>query len=402
MTTTTRSVRANRIFLRLAIDRLAGRQRRAIAAITRATMLATLLLPGLLAHAEDGVGRTTLTIGQSVAMTGPVATLAIPFTQGARLYFERTNAAGGVNGRKIEVVTMDDSGVPETAAANTRKLIDQKMFSLFGYYGSSQVTAANPLLKDTDVLLFGPMAGADELRGSLYPNVYSVRPGYSEEAAVVTRHAEALGMRKLAILHARDTESMAALDSAERTMGGMGANMVAKSVVAAANAPAAVAEVLAKRPESVLVISESATAAAAIRELRAKGFRGPIYGFSNTGESLLADQLGAAGAGVVVVRVTPKSDNAKSQLVREFLADAAAAKLGKPNVYMLEGYIAAGTYVEALRRAGKDPTRAKLRKALDTMQEFTLGGFRIHFDGDRVGSKLVELSLVDATGRVRE
>jgi len=152
----------------------------------------------------------------------------------------------------------------------------------------------------------------------------------------------------------------------------------------------------------VLIISEPKGAAAAIRDLRTKGYKGPIYGFSNTGESLLAEQLGAAGAGVVLMRVTPRSDNAKSTLVRELLADSAAAKLGKPNVYMLEGYIAAWAYSEALRKAGNQPTRARLRKALDGLQEMNLGGFRVHFDGDRVGSKLVELSLIDGTGRVRE
>ncbi|UUZ65005.1 ABC transporter substrate-binding protein [Polaromonas sp. P1-6] len=285
---------------------------------------------------------------------------------------------------------------PETALANTKKLLDQRVFSLFGYYGSPQVTAVNPLLKDSDLLLFAPMAGADELRGSLYPNVYSVRPGYSEEAVVITRHAETLGMRKLAILHAKDTESLAALDSAERTMGGLGANLLLKAPLESID------KALAVKAESVLLISAPKGAAIAIRDLRGKGYKGPIYGFSNTGESLLADQLGAAGSGVVVVRVTPKSDNAKSSLVRELQADAAAAKLGKSNVYMLEGYIAAWTYTEALRKAGKEPTRAKLRKALDTMQELDLGGFRIHFDGDRVGSKLVELSLIDSQGRVRE
>lgn len=362
--------------------------------------LTALMAPGV--YAEDGISKTAVTLGQSLAMTGPGSTLAVPFAQGARLYFDHVNAGGGVNGRKIELTTLDDAGNPETAAANTRKLLDLKVFSLFGYYGSPQVTAVNPLLKDTDILLFAPMAGADELRGSLYPNVYSVRPGYSEEAAMITRHAETLGMRKLAILHGKDAESMAALDSAERTMGGLGANLVAKSALSGGSVATSVDQVLGKKPESVLVISDASGAASAIRDLRAKGFRGPIYGFSSTGESLLAEQLGAAGAGVVVVRVTPKSDNAKSVLVRELQTDAAAAKLGKPNVYMLEGYIAAWTYVEALRKAGKDPTRVKLRKALDTMQELSLGGFRVHFDGDRVGSKLVELSLIDATGRVRE
>ncbi|WP_457281256.1 ABC transporter substrate-binding protein [Polaromonas sp. P5_D5] len=373
---------------------------RALVRITMVAALVALMAPWV--YAEDGISKTAVTLGQSLAMTGPGSTLAVPFAQGARLYFDHVNAGGGVNGRKIELTTLDDAGNPDTAAANTRKLLDQKVFSLFGYYGSPQVTAVNPLLKDTDILLFAPMAGADELRGSLYPNVYSVRPGYSEEAAMITRHAETLGMRKLAILHGKDAESLAALDSAERTMGGLGANLVAKSALSGGSVAASVEQILGKKPESVLVISDAAGAASAIRDLRAKGFRGPIYGFSSTGESLLAEQLGAAGAGVVVVRVTPKSDNAKSVLVRELQADATAAKLGKPNVYMLEGYIAAWTYVEALRKAGKDPTRVKLRKALDTMQELNLGGFRVHFDGDRVGSKLVELSLIDATGRVRE
>jgi len=370
------------------------------ARIVMVAALAGLLAPG--AKAEDGISKTAVTLGQSLAMTGPGAALAVPFAQGARLYFERVNAGGGVNGRKIELVTLDDAGNPDTTVANTKKLLDQKVFSLFGYYGSPQVTAANPLLKDTDILLFAPMAGADELRGSLYPNVYSVRPGYSEEAAVITRHAETLGMRKLAILHARDPESLAALDSAERTMGGLGANLVAKSPFSGGSVATSVDQVLGKKPESVLVISDASGAANAIRDLRAKGFRGPIYGFSTTGESLLAEQLGTIGAGVVVVRVTPKSDNAKSILVRDLQTDAQAAKLGKPNVYMLEGYIAAWTYTEALRKAGKDPTRAKLRKAVDGLQDLNLGGFRVHFDGDRVGSKLVELSLIDAMGRVRE
>lgn len=374
-----------------------GQVLKALARVSMVTaLLAAMAAMATGANAQDGLSKTTVTLGQSVAMTGPAAVLALPFAQGARLYFERVNAAGGIHGRKIELITADDAGNPETTLANTKKLLDQRVFSLFGYYGSPQVTAVNPLLKDSDLLLFGPMAGADELRGSLYPNVYSVRPGYSEEALVITRHAETLGMRKLAILHAKDPESLAALDSAERTMTGLGANLLLKAPLEGAD------KVLAVKAESVLLISAPKGAAIAIRDLRSKGYKGPIYGFSNTGESLLADQLGAAGSGVVVVRVTPKSDNAKSSLVRELQAEAAAAKLGKSNVYMLEGYIAAWAYTEALRKAGKEPTRVKLRKALDTMQEMDLGGFRIHFDGDRVGSRLVELSLIDSQGRVRE
>lgn len=371
--------------------------------LARNAMVALLALAGAQVQAaDDGVSKTGIVIGQSLALTGPGSALAVPFHQGAKLYFDRVNAAGGVQGRKIELVTLDDRGNPATTAANTKKLLEQGVLSLFGYYGSPQVTAAYPLIKDGDVLLFAPMSAADEFRGAMYTNVYSLRPGYSEEAAAITRHAQTLGARKLGILHSSDGESMSALDSAERTMTSMGANLVVKSPMVTGSLAGAVDKALAAKPESILVISDASSAASVVRDVRAKGFRGPIYGFSNTGESLLAEQLGKDGAGVVVVRVVPKSDNAKVAVVRELQTDAAAANLGKPNVYMLEGYLAARVFTEALRRIPRDPNRARLKKALDGLDDVSVGGFRIHFAEERVGSKLVELSLIDSQGRVRE
>lgn len=373
-----------------------------IESLARGTMVAALALAGAMAQADDGVTKTSVVVGQSVALTGPGSALAVPFHQGAKLYFDRVNAGGGVLGRRIELVTLDDRGNAKNTAANTKKLLEDGVLSLFGYYGSPQVTAAYPMIKGSDVLMFAPMSAADEFRGALYENVYLLRPGYSEEAAAITRHAETLGAKRLAILHGSDSESMAALEAAERTMTSLGANLVAKAQVAGGSVANSVDKALAVKPESVLVIDDANSAASAVRDLRAKGFRGPIYGFSNTGESLLAEELGPAGAGVVVVRVVPKSDTAKVAVVREMMADAQAANLGKPNVYMLEGYIAARVYTEALRRVARDPTRARLKKAIEGLDDVNVGGFRVHFTGGRVASSMVELSLIDSQGKVRE
>ncbi len=348
------------------------------------------------AFAQEGVAKGSINIGQSTALTGPAAALALPYTQGARLYFDRVNSSGGINGRALQLTSLDDAGSTAAAKTNTQKLLKDGVLALFGLYGSPQTTAAHELAKDSDVLIFAPMAAADELRGALYPQVYSMRPGYSEEAAAITRHANTLGLRKLAIVHGKDSESLSATEAAERTMSALGANLVANTSSDSAD------KAIAAKPESIMVINDFSASAASIKELRSKGYKGPIYAFSNSGESLMADLLGAGGAGVVMARVTPKPDNAKSALVRELAADASAAKLGKPNVYMLEGYIAARTLVEAIRRAGKEPTRAKLKRAVDAMSEFDMGGFRVHFDGDRVGSKLVELTMIDSRGRIRE
>jgi branched-chain amino acid transport system substrate-binding protein len=370
----------------------------------RAEVLAIALAIGVSSNLyAQGVTKGSIVIGQSVVLAGLGSSLARPYQEGAKLYFDRVNAAGGVNGRKLDVVTLDDNGRTVTTIANTKKLLEQGVLCLFGYYGSPQVTAAYPQIKDSDVLLFAPMSAADEFRGPAYPNIYTLRPGYSDEAAAITKHAETLGARKLAIIHANDPESLEALAAAERTTVKLGAKLVAKAAAASSgNVANAVDSSLAASPESVLVIGDANGAAAIVRDLRAKGFRGPIYGFSNTGESLLAEELGPEGAGVVVVRVVPKTDNPTSIVARELQADAAAAKAGKPNVYMLEGYIAARVLVEALRRIPGDPTRAKLKRALEGLHDVNVGSFRVDYSKGRVGSKLVELALIDSQGRVRE
>jgi len=373
-----------------------------IVSLAAFTMVAVLGLAGASSHAQDGVSKSSIVVGQSVALTGPGSSLAGPFHQGAKMYFDRLNAAGGINGRKIELITLDDRGNAKLTLENTKKLLDQGVFSLFGYYGSPQVTAIYPMIKDSDVVLFAPMAAADEFRGAAYENIFSVRPGYAEEAAAITRHAETLGARKLGILHANDGESLAALDSATRTMTSMGANLVATEGFQAGAVANSVDKVLGKSPQSVLVIGDANGAAGAVRDLRAKGFRGPVYGFSNTGESLLAEELGVEGAGVVVVRVVPKSDTAKVAVVRELMQDVQTYKMGKPNVYMLEGYLAARVYAEALRRMTREPSRGQFKKAIGSLDDVNLGGFRVHFAADRVGSKLVQLSLIDSQGKVRE
>jgi branched-chain amino acid transport system substrate-binding protein len=369
----------------------------------RAALLAAALALGTAGAHAQGVTKSSIVIGQSIVLAGLGSSLARPYQEGAKLYFDRVNAAGGVNGRKLDVVTLDDNGRTVTTVANTKKLLEQGVLCLFGYYGSPQVTAAYPLIKGTDVLMFAPMSAADEFRGADYPNIFTLRPGYSDEAAAITKHAATLGARKLAIIHAADPESLEALAAAEKAMTKLGAKLVAKAAASSSgNVANAVDSSLAAAPDSVLVIGDANGAAGVVRDLRAKGFRGPVYGFSNTGESLLAEELGPEGAGVVVVRVVPKTDNPTSIVARELQADAAAAKAGKPNVYMLEGYIAARVLVEALRRIPGDPTRAKLKHSLEGLHDVNVGSFRVDYSKGRVGSKLVELALIDSQGRVRE
>ncbi|MFM7331390.1 MAG: ABC transporter substrate-binding protein, partial [Brachymonas sp.] len=184
------------------------------------------------AQITDGVSKTSITIGQTTALTGAAATLALPFHQGARLYFERINAAGGINGRTINLVSMDDAGNAATAKANAQKLIQSGAFALFGSYGTAATTAVNEVIKDGNVIVFAPQTSSDELHGANFPSLYFIRPGDSEQGMAVIRHAETLGMRKLAIVHATDAEAVSSAEAAERSMNALGANLSSKRPLA--------------------------------------------------------------------------------------------------------------------------------------------------------------------------
>lgn len=346
-----------------------------------------------------------IVIGQSAPLTGPNSGPGKQYVAGAKAHFDKLNASGGIGGRRIELVTLDDGGVPQRAQANTKVLVDERRaVVLFGYFGSPQVITAYPEVQKASIPLFGALAGADELRGPNYPLVYSLRPSFSEEVGAIGRHVALLGSRRLVIVHDRDAESLAALDSAERVMTAQSVNVLGKVVANVAQADTVMKQAATLRPEAILLIAPASTTAAMVRGARtvSVNFRGPIYTLSNAGGSLLIDELGSEGAGMMMTRVTPRYNNTRLAIIREFQAEAKEAKLDDSGSFTLEGYLAARVMTEALRRAGRDVNRAAIGKALAGLDGIDLGGFRVNMQDGRTASKLVELSLIDQSGNLRE
>ncbi|HLO62688.1 MAG TPA: ABC transporter substrate-binding protein, partial [Azonexus sp.] len=104
----------------------------------RKALFAGVLALGLAhAHAEDGVTDTSITLGMSSPFTGPNGLYGMQMREAMTAYFDQINKGGGINGRKIELVTLDDGYETERTLANTKTLIqDKKVFALMGYYGS--------------------------------------------------------------------------------------------------------------------------------------------------------------------------------------------------------------------------------------------------------------------------
>lgn len=344
-------------------------------------------------------------LGQSAAFTGPAAQLGIQFYQGAKVYFDHINAQGGVAKRLIEIRNLDDGYEPDRCAENTRKLIAEDVFALFGYIGTPTSVVALPLATKEKIPFIAPFTGAMALRDPFNKYAFHVRASYNDETALIVKQLTALGLKKIAVFYQNDAYGKAGLDGVVLALAAQGLKPVAQATVERNSVEVALAvkTLTAAAPDAVVQISAYKSCAAFIRTARKSGYGGTFYNVSFVGTQALSDELGKEGAGVVVSQVMPSPYNGAKPIAREFSeAVKAAGKDAQVNFSSMEGYVAAKVLVEGLRRAGAKPTRESLVSGLESLGSQSMGGFSVSFSGtDHVASSFVELSMLMGDGRVR-
>ncbi|MDF3831890.1 ABC transporter substrate-binding protein [Cupriavidus basilensis] len=360
------------------------------------------------AGAESGVSADTILLGQSAALTGPTAMLGKQMNSGARLYFDYVNQHGGIYGRKVELKVLDDYNEPETAAKNTRALIDDDhAFALFGYVGTETAEASLPLATQARVPFFAPYSGAQSLREPFNRYAFHVRAGFNEEAAAILRQIRVTGLKRVAVVYNDDAYGKSGLEALERALKAApdsGVQIVSREGVVRNTVEIgdAMQGSMKAKPDAVVMINAYRTAGAFVKEALRRGFNGQFYNVSFVGTQALAREVGAKGGGVIISQVMPHPGNATLPVVREYLRLLQAA--GKPNEFdyaSIEGFIAAKAFAEGLRRAGKDLTREKLVTALEGMKSLDLGGYIVNFSPEsHVGSKFVEMTIINSRGQV--
>jgi branched-chain amino acid transport system substrate-binding protein len=348
---------------------------------------------------------TKIVLGQSAAFTGPAAQLGIQFYQGAKVYFDQLNAQGGVGKRLIEIRNLDDGYEPDRCAENTRKLIAEDVFALFGYIGTPTSLVALPLATKDKVPFIAPFSGAMALREPFNKYAFHVRASYNDETAVIVKQLTNLGLKKIAVFYQNDAYGKAGLDGTLLALAAVGLKPVAQATVErnSLDVTKAVQALVAAAPDAIVQISAYQSCAAFIRGARKAGYGGTFYNVSFVGTQALSDALGKEGAGVVVSQVMPSPYNAARAIAREF-ADAvkAAGKDAQINFSSMEGYVAARLFTEGLKRAGAKPGRESLITGLEAIGTQSIGGFSVSFGpGDHVASNFVELSMLMGDGRVR-
>jgi branched-chain amino acid transport system substrate-binding protein len=360
-------------------------------------------MAAMLCAQAQGVTANTIRLGQSAALSGPAAALGTDMQTGAKLYFDKLNAQGGVNGRSIELITLDDGYEPPRAAANTKTLLTEKdVFALFGYVGTPTSAASLPLATAAKVPFFAPFTGAAILREPFNRYAIHLRAGYNEETAKIVKQFNTVGLKRIAVFYQNDSYGQAGLNGVLKAMEPLQLKPAATATVErnSVDVAKAVKTLMEGKPDVIVQISAYASCAAFIKEARKAGYGGQFYNVSFVGTEALAKALGNDGHGIAVTQVMPYLYSQSAGVMEEYNVALKAAGL-KPNYSTLEGFIAAKVFTEGLRRAGRDVTREKFITAIESIRNWNLGAINVDFGPDRhIGSSFVEMTMLDNQGRV--
>src|SRR5215813_9660663 len=324
---------------------------------------------------DPGVFDDRIVFGQSAALKGPAAALGLGMRDGISAAFNEANAAGGVHGRKLDLISYNDDYEPELAIAKTNKLIgEDRVFALIGEVGTPTSKAVQPIATEQGVPFIGPFTGADFLRDPSLTNVINVRASYGQETEAWIKHLTSdLGVSLIAILYQDDSFGRAGLDGVKRALEKRGLALVAEGTYMRGTTAVKRALLAIRRghPQAVVMVGAYKPCAEFIKLARKIKLDAVFVNISFVGSEPLAEEL--RGEGVVVTQVVPLPNNTKIPLVARYQkALKAVNPSGKPGFVSLEGYVVGRLVVEALNRSENPLTRAGFLATIKNVGVFEL------------------------------
>jgi ABC-type branched-subunit amino acid transport system substrate-binding protein len=352
-----------------------------------------------------GISETEIVFGQTAAIEGPAQALGKGMRLGIAVAFEESNRNGGVHGRKLKLITLNDSYEPEAAIENTKRLIAaDKVFALIGSVGTPTSRVSEPIASAAGVPFIGPFTGAEFLRHPYRPTVINVRASYFQETEeIVDRLFHDLEIRRIAVLYQDDSYGRAGLAGVRGALHSRNLDLVSEGTYIrnTTAVKSALLSILDGEPEAVIIIGAYQPSAVFTKWARKLGLGAIIVNISFVGSSALAAALGPAGKGVAVSQVVPFPEDVSLPLVRAYQA---ALNLfddkETPNFVSLEGYLVGRVTIAALQRAGRDLTRDDFLRAFSRGKPFDIGGVRLTYGPkDNQGLEQVFLTTIADHGR---
>jgi ABC-type branched-subunit amino acid transport system substrate-binding protein len=359
----------------------------------------------LFAHAvcaEPGVSDSKLILGQTVALSGPTATVGQDIASGLNAAFNAINKKGGIHGRLIELKTLDDGFDPARAQANAGTLLGEGAFLLAGSLGTPQSNEAIKVASEAKTPLLCPFSGAESLRANFNRQVFHLRASYKDEVFKMVDQLATLGMQRIAMFYQNDPFGKEGLSYLEEALKERNLKVHASASIerGSLDVAPAVKTLMAAQPQAVIMFTVTRPAAEFVKQMRAAGGFQQFFTISINANNELIENTGAAGRGVANTQIAPNPWDTAKPLVKEYQQAMRDSGKDSFSVNSLEAFLCGKVIAEGLRRSGRNLTRDRFIDALETFNRHDLGGHEISFTPSRhIGSTYVDLTVIGANGK---
>jgi len=355
-----------------------------------------------------------LVFGQVASQTNPTSVAnAKGMATGIQVYFDKVNAGNTLQGNKLKLVTLDDSLQAPKMVELTQQLIgDPAVVGLLGFLNSGGLAeiAKQDMVGKNGIALIAPLQGDKNVVSA--NNVFPLRSGYADEVASLLKEAKTWGKDSLAIVNMNVAFGPPLAQLTTQLSGPQGVKIATQQVLDAApdkldaSVRAAVAAITELRPKGIILLAAGKPAFEFVKAVReVPGGSVQIYGLSVLLHDGLVNAAGKDKArGIVLSQAVPFPFVPSKPVITEYQADMKKYAPGEALSFSsLEGYMGAKIAAEAVRRAGKAPTRASVLQALSNLGEYNLGGVFVNYTANqRVGWGGVDLSIINSGGNLQK
>lgn len=349
----------------------------------------------------------SIVIGTSLPLSGSNAAAGQEGLAVMKAYFDSVNKAGGIDGRKLQLMALDDGFSAKKAAENVQALSDAKAVAIFNCWGTSSCSAMMPVITQAGLPMVGGIAGGGIMRHQPGRLAFNIRATTDAEIETMVKQMSAIGQTSIALVFQNDAFGKSGQVSSQAIFATHKLKPVAEIAIEldGSNAPAVV-ESLKKLPSLngiILVASPTATVSL-ITQARKNQLNTQFYVLAAQANQRVVSQLGENTKGVVFTTLVPNPWKEGISVVREYQQIYSAATGKQEYSYLgMEVFINARTLVEGLRKAGRNVTRESLVSAMETKGEMVYGPMSVHFKpGSRNGSSYVSMAIINKQGRFIE
>lgn len=330
-----------------------------------------------------GVTDTEIKLGTSFPLSGAWAARTVDFGLGSRSYFEKVNSAGGIFGRKIKVIQRDDEYDPAKAVANTEHFIqNEKVFALFGYFGTRIAKVVSTFVKKFDIPFVGPIAASyTEFADNPTKNTFFLKSAQEDAVRPLVEYAlKDLKLNSIGVFYQYDETGIPGRTALFNALKAHGLNIVGDGKYARdqeEDINLGFEAILAAKPKAVLIMTSPKPAALFVKKCNEKGYKPIILALSVNAS--MGKDIEKDGFKSYFALSFPLSTETQFPLIKQFREDMKPFGEDHINESSIQGYISARILVKALEETGKNLTRAKFIQAMEYMNDVDFGGMKVSF-----------------------